>query len=149
VSSNSDVIRNTIATAALGLFGWHMITLHNIAKSVEVLIEKVEIVLPELSALKNKVISSLDEHNQRASPLSITQPTQRQLLKRAARQRKLNTRRPPLKMPSEERWTARRRRGIAGKGGPDLSHTKKGTMVLESPSRNRARNGHNGKSTKK
>lgn len=45
--------------------------------------------------------------------------------------------------------TERRKRGIYGKGGPDMSHTKKGTLVAESPSKNRARNGANGKSTKK
>lgn len=36
----------------------------------------------------------------------------------------------------------RRRRGIYGKGGPDMSHTSSGRMVRESPSKNRARNGH-------
>jgi len=44
---------------------------------------------------------------------------------------------------------ARRKRNIMGKGGGDLSHTKKGTLVRESASKNRARNGANGKSTKK
>jgi len=44
---------------------------------------------------------------------------------------------------------ARRKRGIAGKGGGDLSHTKSGKLVRESASKNRARNGANGKSTKK
>jgi len=68
--------------------------------------------------------------------------------KKAAYQRKLN-KKPTVKNASEERWTERRKRKIAGKGGPDLSHTKNGKMVLESPKRNRARNGHNGKSTKK
>ena len=68
--------------------------------------------------------------------------------KKAAYQRKLN-KKPSVKSASEERWTERRRRGLAGKGGPDLSHTRKGKMVLESPKRNRARNGHNGKTTKK
>lgn len=68
--------------------------------------------------------------------------------KKAAYQRKLN-KKPAVKKASEERWSERRRRGIAGKGGPDLSHTRKGKMVLESRSKNRARNGHNGKSTKK
>jgi hypothetical protein len=43
----------------------------------------------------------------------------------------------------------RRRRGIYGKGGDDLSHTKSGRLVAESPKKNRARNGANGKSTKK
>ena len=68
--------------------------------------------------------------------------------KKAAYQRKRN-KNPAVKQASEERWTERRRRGIAGKGGADLSHTKSGRMVLESPRRNRARNGHNGKPTKK
>ena len=44
---------------------------------------------------------------------------------------------------------ARRKRKIYGKGGGDMSHTKKGTLVRESASKNRARNGANGKSTKK
>jgi hypothetical protein len=35
---------------------------------------------------------------------------------------------------------ARRKRGMDGKGGPDLSHTKKNTLVKEPPSMNRARN---------
>lgn len=68
--------------------------------------------------------------------------------KKNAYQRKLN-KKPSVKNKSEERWTERRRRGIAGKGGPDLSHTKSGKMVLESRSKNRARNGANGKSTLK
>jgi hypothetical protein len=68
--------------------------------------------------------------------------------KRNAYQRKYN-KKPSVKDASEERWAERRRRGIAGKGGKDLSHTKDGKMVLESPKRNRARNGSNGKSTKK
>ena len=44
---------------------------------------------------------------------------------------------------------ARRRRKMMGKGGPDLSHTRNGKLVKESPSNNRARNGAGGKSTKK
>ena len=44
---------------------------------------------------------------------------------------------------------ARRKRGIMGKGGGDMSHTKSGRLVRESASKNRARNGANGKSTKK
>lgn len=43
----------------------------------------------------------------------------------------------------------RRKRGMMGKGGADLSHTKDGRLVKEAPSKNRARNGANGKSTKK
>jgi len=68
--------------------------------------------------------------------------------KKAAYQRKLN-KKPSVKKASEERWSERRKRGMAGKGGPDLSHTKSGKMVKESPKTNRARNGHNGKSAKK
>jgi hypothetical protein len=68
--------------------------------------------------------------------------------KKAAYQRKLN-KKPAVKKASEERWTERRKRGIAGKGGPDLSHTKSGKMVLESPKRNRARNGHGNNAKKK
>ena len=68
--------------------------------------------------------------------------------KKAAYQRKLN-KKPAVKNASEERWSERRRRGIAGKGGDDLSHTKSGRMVLESPSKNRARNGAGGKPKKK
>lgn len=35
----------------------------------------------------------------------------------------------------------RRARGIMGKGGPDVSHTKDGGFKLENPTTNRARNG--------
>jgi hypothetical protein len=45
-----------------------------------------------------------------------------------------------------------RKRKIYGKrhsSGVDLSHTKSGKLVLEKRSANRARNGANGKSTKK
>ena len=38
--------------------------------------------------------------------------------------------------------TERRRRGIMGKGGSDVSHTKNGGTKLESPKKNRGRNGH-------
>jgi len=37
---HQEIIRNIIATAALGLFGWHLLTLHNIAKSVDVLVHR-------------------------------------------------------------------------------------------------------------
>ena len=36
---------------------------------------------------------------------------------------------------------ARRRAGNYGKGGKDYSHTKKGTLVREDPSKNSARHG--------
>ena len=44
---------------------------------------------------------------------------------------------------------ARRKDGNYGKGGKDYSHTKSGKLVRESVKKNRARNGSNGKSTKK
>ena len=43
----------------------------------------------------------------------------------------------------------RRKRGIMSKGGPDVSHKKDGSTTLEDPKKNRARQGANGKSTKK
>jgi len=60
VSSNSETVRNLIASAALALFGWHMLTLHNIAKSVEVLIEKVGTSTARIERLENKVFFSDD-----------------------------------------------------------------------------------------
>ncbi len=54
-----------------------------------------------------------------------------------------------LNKAGAERWAERKKRGIAGKGGPDVSHTKSGRTVLESRTKNRSRNGKNGKSTKK
>jgi hypothetical protein len=68
--------------------------------------------------------------------------------KRNAYQRKYN-KKPAVKKASEERWSERRRRGIAGKGGKDLSHTRDGRMVLEDPKANRARNGSGGRPKKK
>lgn len=45
---------------------------------------------------------------------------------------------------------ANRKAGTYGNGdGKDMSHKKDGKMTLESQSTNRARNGQNGKSTKK
>jgi hypothetical protein len=68
--------------------------------------------------------------------------------KKSAYQRKLN-KKPSVKAASEARWAERRRRGIAGKGGMDLSHTTDGRMVLESPAKNRARNGAGDNAVKK
>ena len=56
---------------------------------------------------------------------------------------------PSRKKYRSELNSARRKRKIYGKGGGDLSHTKRGTLVRESASKNRARNGASGKSTKK
>jgi hypothetical protein len=56
---------------------------------------------------------------------------------------------PERKKYRKELARARRKKGIMGKGGGDLSHTRKGGLVREAPSKNRARQGANGKSTKK
>lgn len=49
-------------------------------------------------------------------------------------------RRPSQKAKRRELSKARRKRGMDGRGGPDLSHTKDGRLVKEDPSSNRARN---------
>jgi len=41
--------------AFLGLFSWHLYTLHNIASSVEVLIEKVSMSNSRIERLENEV----------------------------------------------------------------------------------------------
>lgn len=57
--------------------------------------------------------------------------------------------------PEQKRYRAalnkaNRNRGTYGnKDGKDMSHTKDGRLVPEKQSKNRARNGKNGKSTKK
>jgi hypothetical protein len=68
--------------------------------------------------------------------------------KRREYQRELN-KDPEKKKYRAELQKERRKRGIDGKGGADMSHTKSGKLVAESPSKNRARNGSNKKSTKK
>jgi hypothetical protein len=50
-----ETIRNLIATAALGLFGWHLVTLHNIAKSVDVLVNRADAANQRLERLENYV----------------------------------------------------------------------------------------------
>ena len=59
--------------------------------------------------------------------------------KKAATDKKVNAR-PSQRAKRSELTTERRRRGIAGKGGKDMSHTKDGRIVAEDPSKNRARN---------
>jgi cell division protein FtsB len=59
-SDNNDedvsvMLRNLAATAFLGLFSWHLITLHNIAKSVEVLVERVSASNTRIERLENEV----------------------------------------------------------------------------------------------
>lgn len=61
--------------------------------------------------------------------------------KHVAYQKKRNAR-PDQRKYKAELSRERRARGIDGKGGKDLSHTEGGGFKLESPSANRARNGH-------
>ena len=68
--------------------------------------------------------------------------------KRRIYQRKLNKTKKQKKYRAEH-TKERRRRGIDGCGGDDVSKKKNGKFVLEHPYRNRARNGADGKSTKK
>lgn len=68
----------------------------------------------------------------------------------AARKRRLKyqaevNRRPEEKAKRRASARARRARGIMGKGGKDVSHRTDGSTFLESPSKNRARNGAGGK----
>lgn len=48
-------IKNAVVMAFLGLFSWHLYTLHNIASSVEVLIEKVSTSNTRIERLENEV----------------------------------------------------------------------------------------------
>lgn len=68
--------------------------------------------------------------------------------KRVASQAKINAK-PSEKKRRAELAKERRKRGVMGKGGKDVSHKKGGGTTLESRRANRARNGHNGKSRKK
>ena len=58
-SGNDDdfamAIKNAVVIAFLGLFSWHLYTLHNIASSVEVLIEKVSMSNTRIERLENEV----------------------------------------------------------------------------------------------
>lgn len=51
--SDNETIRNTIAAALLGLFGWHLLTLHNIAKSVDVLVSQIAFSNQRIERLEN------------------------------------------------------------------------------------------------
>lgn len=59
--------------------------------------------------------------------------------KKAATDKKFNSK-PEQKEKRRELSKERSKRGIMGKGGKDLSHTKSGGLVLEDPRKNRARN---------
>jgi hypothetical protein len=47
---------------------------------------------------------------------------------------------PEQRAKRTELTAERRKRGIDGKGGKDMSHTKDGRIVAEDPSKNRGRN---------
>lgn len=55
MSSDNEAVRNMIAAAVLGLFGWHLLTLHNIAKSVDVLVHQVGLSNQRIERLENFV----------------------------------------------------------------------------------------------
>lgn len=55
MSSDNETLRNAIAAAVLGLFGWHLLTLHNIAKSVDVLVTQVGLSHQRIERLENFV----------------------------------------------------------------------------------------------
>lgn len=55
MSSDNEAVRNMIAAAVLGLFGWHLLTLHNIAKSVDVLVTQVGLSNQRIERLENFV----------------------------------------------------------------------------------------------
>lgn len=52
---DETVLRNIIGAAILGLFGWHLLTLHNIAKSVDVLVNQVSLSNQRIDRLENFV----------------------------------------------------------------------------------------------
>jgi len=56
---------------------------------------------------------------------------------------------PARKKYRAELAKARRKAGVAGKGGKDMSHTKRGGLVRESVKKNRARNGAGGRARKR
>ena len=68
--------------------------------------------------------------------------------KRVASQKKIN-KKPAAKKNRAELAKDRRKLGIMGKGGKDVSHLKSGKTTLESPQKNRARNGAGGKARRK
>lgn len=59
--------------------------------------------------------------------------------KKAKTDKKINSR-PDQMEKRRELAKERRKRGMMGNGGSDLSHTKSGKLVRENPTSNRARN---------
>jgi hypothetical protein len=60
-------------------------------------------------------------------------------MKKASTDKAFNSK-PGQKAKRRQLANARYKKGIMGKGGKDLSHTKDGKLVKEDPSKNRARN---------
>lgn len=60
-----DNWQNLIGTAMLGLFGWHLLTLHNISKSVEVLVHQMEDSNIRIDRLENRVYYLTPEEYER------------------------------------------------------------------------------------
>jgi hypothetical protein len=57
-----NIVKNAVVMAFLGLFSWHLYTLHNIASSVEVLIERVSTSNTRIERLENEVFFK-DQNN--------------------------------------------------------------------------------------
>ena len=51
----NETVKNLLAAAALGLFSWHLLTLHNIARSVDVLVNRADAAHQRLERLENYV----------------------------------------------------------------------------------------------
>ena len=57
-----DTVKKTIAAAALGLFSWHLLTLHNISRSVDVLVQQVAASTTRIERLENHVYFGDNKH---------------------------------------------------------------------------------------
>ena len=51
----NETVKNLLAAAALGLFSWHLLTLHTIARSVDVLVNRADAAHQRLERLENYV----------------------------------------------------------------------------------------------
>ena len=86
------------------------------------------------------------ENPKRTAKYYRDQPEARE--KKAETDKKFNAK-PEQKEKRRELSEERRKRGIMGKGGPDVSHRRDGTTTTEARSTNRARNGAGGKPKRK
>ena len=64
MSLSNETVRNTIAAAGLALFSWHTLTLHEIAKSVEVLLKTSSTTEVRLERLENAVFFDHAKRNE-------------------------------------------------------------------------------------